>query len=390
MELFDYRNFLINESVLNEASTAEQLESAFTKFKNDLGKDLDKIYNYTRTTLATELGAAFNGIISGENYITVYDTVIKIRSSQGSRLAEFAKDAKKGINEIFNSLLQDIDPSNRFEKAICLVLFMMDKSPESIVWAPKDSLAKETIALNSLNSSLKKMKQEHGAVRLLLSSEFYQKSSATAILIDRVDKVEGTPKADFQIVDEKNAPFIYISHKDGKTAKDFQQYGGISDEKLRTHPEVQEFLALMKEISDNVGNDFSKLDVREYAVPIKDTKLAELSMFGLNVGGGFGVDNVQLVMQGDIILDPIKTDQGEGCYALNATGHVLLNPALTGGRLQLSPNDPYWPCLYANFRTGMGGSYGFKNTRFFIWPSGNNGAIRGLKNLEEWKKKNSK
>ena len=389
MELFDYRNFLINESILNEASTADQLEGAFQKFKRDIGKDLPNLKNFVRTSLASELGTSYTGLISGSNYVTVYDTVIKIRSSQGSRIAEFAKDAKKTINEVFNGLLQDLTPTNRFEKAVCLILFLMDEAPDTIVWAPKDSLAKETIALNGINASLTKIKNEHGSVRILISSQFYQKSSAQAVIIDRVDKVDGTPKADFQLIDENGAPFVFISHKDGKTAKDFQQYGGVSDDKLRNHPEVVAFLELMKEVSNGVDNDFSKLDVREYAVPIKDPKLAEMTMFGNNVGGGFGIDNVQLVMQGDIILDPIKSDEGEGCYALNASGHVMLNPALTGNKLQISPSDSYWPCLYVSFRTGMGGSYGFKNARFFVWPLGNNGTIRGLKNIEEWRKKNS-
>lgn len=389
MKLFDYRNFLINDSILNEASTAQQLEGAFLKFKSDIGKDLTDLKNFVRTSLASELGPVYTGLISGDNYVTVYDTIIKIRSSQGSRLAEFAKTDKKSINEVFNGLLHDLTPSNRFEKAVSLVMFLMDEAPDTIVWAPKDSLAKETIALNGINASLTKIKNDHGAVRILLSSQFYQKSSATAVIVDRVDKVDGTPKADFQLIDENGASFVFISHKDGKTAKDFQQYGGVSDEKLRNHPEVVEFLALMKEVSKDVDNDFSKLDVREYAVPIKDPKLAEMAMFGNDVGGSFSIDNVQLVMQGDIILDPIKSDEGEGCYALNASGHVMLNPALTGNKLQISSSDSYWPCLYVSFRTGMGGSYGFKNARFFIWPLGNNGTIRGLKNTEEWKSKNT-
>ena len=37
------------------------------------------------------------------------------------------------------------------------------------------------------------------------------------------------PKADFSIVDSQNNQVAWISHKDGKSAKDFQQYGGMTD-----------------------------------------------------------------------------------------------------------------------------------------------------------------
>jgi hypothetical protein len=136
---------------------------------------------------------------------------------------------------------------------------------------------------------LDKLKKEHGAVRILLSDKFYQKSQATAIIIEKFDKVDGTPKADFKIVDEDSEPFIFISHKDGKTAKDFQQYGGISDSKIFNHPEVVAFVEKMK----SINIDFSELPVggREFAVIIKDPKLAAMSIFGADLGGSFGLKN---------------------------------------------------------------------------------------------------
>ena len=380
MSLLNYKDFL-GESNINEGSSADQLVTLFANFRKSLSKQREKeLLAYASTSFATELGSAFTGIMNNDNYITVYDTVIKIRSGQGGKIAEFAKDANKSISDIFNTLAEGKDPSNKYEKAICLVLYIEDTNPEAIMWAPKDSLAKETIALSNINAKLDKLKKDHGAVRILLSSKFYEKSQASAVIVEKFDKVDGTPKADFKIIDEDSEPFIFISHKDGKSAKDFQQYGGISDTDIRNHPEVVAFLKKM----ESINTDFSELPVggREFAVVIKDSKLAAMSIFGSDLGGSFGLNNVHFIMQGDIILDPIKTEFGEGCYTLSASGHTLLNPALTGGNMSMSNNDSYWPALYVSYRAGQGGSYGFKNARFGIWPLGSDATQRGIKNYE--------
>jgi len=49
----------------------------------------------------------------------------------------------------------------------------------------------------------------------------------------------------------------------------------------------------------------------------------------------------------------------------------------------MSDNDPYWPVLYVRYTDGQGGTYGFKNARFMIWPLGNDATKRGLKNMEK-------
>lgn len=380
MSLLNYKDFL-GESVINEGYNPNQLIAAFTKFRKSLSKQREKeLLTFVSTNLSTELGAGFTGLMNNDNFLTVYDTMIKIRSGQGGKVAEFARGNKSSVEDVFNDLAGDKVPSNKFEKGICLVLYLQDNNPEAIMWAPKDSLSKETLALNNVNSKLEQIKKATGQVRLLLSDKFYQKTSATAVIVDKFDKVDGTPKADFKIVDDKHEPFIFISHKDGKSAKDFQQYGGISNSDIRNHREVQDFLNKIK----TIATDFAELPVggREFAVVIKDPKLAGMSIFGADAGTNFGLNNVHIVMQGDIILDPIKTEVGDGCYTLNASGHVLLNPALTGNKLAMSDNDPYWPVLYVRYTEGQGGGYGFKNARFMIWPLGNNATQRGLKNMK--------
>ena len=59
----------------------------------------------------------------------------------------------------------------------------------------------------------------------------------------------GTPKSDFHLVDINGNEIVWISHKDGKTAKDFQQWGGISQAKepsVYSNEEVQTFVKDLK------------------------------------------------------------------------------------------------------------------------------------------------
>ena len=389
MSLLDYRNFLMENEQLNESMSGGELQKVFANFKGSLDSQVAKdLLNIDRTQFNNYIPALLND----GSYMTVYETTIKIRSSMGSRLAMFPKDSKKPLSTVLDDLKSGKVPSNGHEKAVCLVLLLMDEAEGSLSWAPKDSLAKETLALNSINAKLEKMKKEAGAVRILLSGAFYQSNSAEAVVVEKFDKVAGTPKADFKVIDADGNAFLFISHKDGKTSKDFQQYSGITDDKMLRHPEVVAFLETLKEISKDADHDFGKLPtgMREFAVPIKDPSLAAMAMFGGDCGGAYGLDNVQIVMQGEILLDPITSDQyGEGCYTLGATGHAVLNPGLTGGKLNMRENDPYWPCLYARYSDGKGGSVGLKNCRVFIWPTDNNAPARGMKNMDNWQKSKS-
>ena len=93
MSLLNYKEFL-GESFLNEASTADQLIGMFSKFRKNLSKQREKeLLAFASTSFATELGAAFTGLLNNDNYMTVYDTVIKMR---------------KGKNQLINTKRQSV------------------------------------------------------------------------------------------------------------------------------------------------------------------------------------------------------------------------------------------------------------------------------------------
>jgi hypothetical protein len=378
MGLLDYQNFLMNESVLNEAVDGDALKKMFDDFKTSLPTDIFNKVVAIGETLGTSGAKA---VLADTAYVTVYPTTIKIRSKgDGSRLEEFAK-SNKDLNKEFEHLKSGGDATNKFEKAICFVVYLMGHSPESLFWSPKDSLKKETIALQNIQNQFKRLKGPNESVNLVVRGEMYNSTGMREVEMAGAGKIEGVPKADF-VLEIKGDPPIYISHKDGKSAKDFQQYGGISQ--CADHPFVKQFLDAIKE---KFGTDAKKWPENEFAVviPPEYIDLGIRAIFGnlaTTSNKDWSADNVQVVMQGAVEFTPAG-EPFENGYVIKPTGHAMYNPSITGGKLDMTPSDPYWPALYVSMRTGQGGTFGFSNARFGIWAQDNNGVLRGL---EKWKR----
>ena len=117
-------------------------------------------------------------------------------------------------------------------------------------------------------------------------------------------------KADFVGIDSKGKSVIFISHKDGRGPKDFQQYSGISSRaggSIYDHPEVQSFREVIakKETSDFYRQANRSAFYRE----IKDKQLKEKAIFGKDFGSGEkNENNINLFAQGKPVLT--KTSSG--------------------------------------------------------------------------------
>jgi len=380
MGLLDYHNFLLNESVLNEAIDGEALRTSFEEFKYSLSSEIHSKIIAIGQTLGASAGKE---VLADKAYVTVYATTIKFRSkADGSRLEEFPKSTKD-LNAEFEHLKAGGEAKNQFEKAICFVVYLMGYSPDMLFWSPKDSLKKETIALQNIQSQFNKLKGPNESVNLVVRGEMYNSSGMQEVEMEGADKVTGVPKADF-VLEIKGDPPIFISHKDGKSAKDFQQYGGISQ--CADHPFVRDFL---NAIQEKFGKDAKNWPENEFAIaiPPEHIDLGIRAIFGnlaTTSNKDWSADNVQVVMQGAMEFIPAG-EPFENGYVIKPTGHAMYNPSITGGNLDMTPSDPYWPALYVSMRSGQGGTFGFANARFGIWAQDNNGVIRGL---EKWKKVN--
>lgn len=164
----------------------------------------------------------------------------------------------------------------------------------------------------------------------------------------------GTPKSDFHLLDIKGNEIVWLSHKDGGKAKDFQQWGGISAAKEPTifnHKETQKFIAdLKKQYPDGLPSATTLYR------KIKDTKLKMLSVYGNKYAGTLGQQNVSMLLQG-----PVKLVKKGKHYELSAN-HVHYNGDSVDG-------DGYDPVLMAIYK-GDRSDAGVKGTRIVISPVG--------------------
>ena len=154
-----------------------------------------------------------------------------------------------------------------------------------------------------------------------------------------VESTFGTPKSDFHLVDAKGEAVAWISHKDGSTAKDFQQYGGLADKIFKNNKEVTSWMnALKKQFPDGMkSGDTAWRNV-------KDRKLALQSVWGIDYGKARGKNNVDEFHQG-----PMKIKKRGRNYIIQSK-HQDNNGAL--------PKGDYKAIFYARYTGDRGANAG--------------------------------
>lgn len=170
--------------------------------------------------------------------------------------------------------------------------------------------------------------------------------------VDGIKSTPGFPKSDFEFT-YKGQSVLFISHKAGTTAKDYQQYGGlttVSGQNVAEHPEVIAFAKTIKSKWPEMPAGKSVYRM------IKDPMLKKYALFGSNFGKGFGVNNVNALYQGHMKLIPGSAPNE---FTIKAA-HVTFNGDL--------PTGPYEPILYGRFSGSRGGNHGVKNLRTGILP----------------------
>ena len=117
-----------------------------------------------------------------------------------------------------------------------------------------------------------------------------------------VEKTPGTPKSDFHLIDSSNTPVIWISHKDGSSPKDVQQWGGISERvepEINHHPETQKFIEDLKSAYPK-GVGMEPDQPKSLYRKIKDSKIKFMSVYGQEFSSGhLGIQNITVLLQGD-------------------------------------------------------------------------------------------
>lgn len=207
--------------------------------------------------------------------------------------------------------------------------------------------AKEDMALKSLREQIAAAKKELGQVTIPIKID-----NKTYNVCDVVS-TPGTPKSDFHLIDLDGKEIAWISHKDGKTEKDFQQWGGVSqtkEPKLYNHPEVQKFIKDIKTLySEGLPN------ATTLARKITDEKLKMMSVYGNEYGRTFSRQNTTLMLQGSIKLEKKSNDYAITAYHTHVNGDKMI-----GGY------DPVFMAIYKGDRS----DFGIRGTRIVIAPAG--------------------
>jgi hypothetical protein len=193
----------------------------------------------------------------------------------------------------------------------------------------------ERAHLTELQKEIKRAKEES-----LLDEITLVIGGQTIPHVARCANVPKVPKADFVLVNSKNKPLFWISHKAGKTSRSFQQYGGLGREK--DHPEVQAFIDKIFDIySDHQDPEVATIPKTAWIYrPIKDKQLALRALYGYNYGSGkFERNNCNAILQGHMQLQEVE----DGVYELKCA-HMLFNGELP------AENDAYCPVLQMSQR----------------------------------------
>lgn len=150
------------------------------------------------------------------------------------------------------------------------------------------------------------------------------------------NKVDGKPKADivFVSVNPKTqvlSDCCYISHKAGRGAEAFQQYGGLSEKAGDVFSRNEEVQSFLRAVHYAVRNKFHGRAAAESGFTawrrIEDSALKQLvgkSLFGVQWTSGtniFGEESVHCIMQGTPTLTVVNKNQ----VSLTCSGHIYPN-----------------------------------------------------------------
>ena len=202
--------------------------------------------------------------------------------------------------------------------------------------------AKEDIELASLQKQIDDLKKE------LASHSVPIKVGRTVYQAARAESTYGTPKSDFHLLDNDGNEIVWISHKDGRLPKDFQQWGGMTEKGIESDSEVQDFV---RAVHERFGSEIPRATT--VARKIRRAALKNKSVYGIKYGSSLGQQNVSILIQG-----PVKLKKNGRNYEFTSN-HIHFN----GDRI----TNGFEPVLMAMYK-GDRNQFGVKGARFAIQP----------------------
>lgn len=154
----------------------------------------------------------------------------------------------------------------------------------------------ETMAMNYFNKNLDELLSK------LRVPEIDLKINGRTVKCAQMVKTEGKyqgrePKSDMTIVDSKGKAQAYISHKAGRTAKDYQQYGGLSYKQYANNKDIKSFMEAVRD-----ANPEGLSSGQSYYRDVTDKLLIREAMYGPKYGDQPSISNVDEFHLGNMNL----------------------------------------------------------------------------------------
>ena len=152
--------------------------------------------------------------------------------------------------------------------------------------------AKEEEQIKLVREQLEKIKEKIGSdfIKLRVGNNTYE--------VTEVEDTPGTPKSDMNFIGRNGVKLGFCSLKSGATAASIQQWGGTSVSRepiIAADPEVQAFVKTAKEMFPTEIPQGTTV-----ARKISNQKLRMQAIYGSGYGGSFGINNVNVVLQGTV------------------------------------------------------------------------------------------
>ena len=261
------------------------------------------------------------------------------------RVAGSATIIKTYDYDMMKMFIDTRSATDRLEIEANGVLYNLTKIYKDSVFSGKSfkPTVKEDIQLSSLQQQITEAVIKSGSDHIVV------KCNGKKHKIIGAFKTPGTPKSDFHLIDISGKECVWISHKDGKTVKDFQQWGGVSKKEYPITPkEVDSFVTKIRSI---FGNTLPS--AMTVAMKITDKQLKNSAVYGMLYGKSLGRQNVTVLLQGDIKL-------------INKSSHYELSSHITHYNGNEIKGD-YEPVLMAIYKSDRN-NFGIKGARFSISP----------------------
>ena len=307
------------------------------RFKEYLEEAMDwKVLQHGDLTKDPSRGEMFLAKIRGEEEFATTKGLVKIKKDE---LDKFTDGMKKSG---FSASVATSKGTLKYPKDFYKTGEFGGRGKGSGVAAENAALK---LAQNSLVKVLEKAKDPYIMLRV------GNRTVQCAAIISTPNPGGRDPKSDFAIVDPKGEMVAHISHKAGRKATDFQQYGGVTD--LPGEAEITAFMQTALKIKPN-GLESGDTFYRK----LKSDKTANKSIYGVDYGKkAVTVNNVDEFHQGT--MNFVKRGK-----------HYIITSLHKGVVGDVPRNNPYEPILVARYnkRAGRYGNINLPNSRIGIFP----------------------